>query len=145
MLTAVPDCLPAGSGTGAMGTGAFRPWSYRIAGATSAWPAVEVYEAGSLLDVVTSTRLIAQVVRGSRAADGPGGRHVIAWGRLPLSGGLPSVEFGRSRRGSGQRAQVLPITSWCWLAVAEGHHRTVTVRYGGACIRRRLGVSKPCR
>lgn len=109
----------------------------------SRWPAVELYEAGSLLDVVTSTRLTAQVLRGASAVRGAGGGRVLAWGRLPLSGGLPAVEFGRSAfRGSRLVVQPVRVTSWCWLAVADALYDRVTVRHDGTAARRRLRVSR---
>ena len=120
------------------------PWSYRVAGAMSCWPAVEVYEAGTLLDVVTSTRLTATVLRGARAVRSVRGGRVLAWGRLPLRGGLPAVEFSRGTF-HGARLAVPPVrvTSWCWLAVADALYDRVTVCHDGAAARRRVRVSRP--
>jgi hypothetical protein len=133
MLTDVPDSSCA----------ALWPWSYRVAGATSSWPAIELYEGGSLLDVVTSTRLTARVLRGGQAVPSTGGGRVLAWGRLPLGGGVPAVEFGRGTfRSSRLTAPPLPITSWCWLAVADTLYDWVTVRHDGTEARRRLRVSR---
>jgi hypothetical protein len=119
------------------------PWSYRVAGAMSSWPAVEMYEAGSLLDVVTSTRLTATVLRGARAVRSIRGGRVLAWGRVPLRGGLPAVEFSH---GTFHRARLavppVRVTSWCWLAVADALYDRVTVRYDGVAARRRLRVSR---
>ena len=131
--------------TGAPDTGCATlwPWSYRVAGATSPWPAVELYEAGSLLDVVTSTRLTAQVLRGARAVRSAAGARVLAWGRLPLCGGPVAVEFGRGTfRGDRLAVPPVRVTSWCWLAVADERYDRVTVRHGGTTTRRRLAVSR---
>ena len=119
------------------------PWTYRVAGAMSSWPAVELYEAGSLLDVVTSTRLTARMLRGARGVRSAAGGRVLAWGRLPLGGGLVAVEFGRGTFG-GSRLAVPPVsvTSWCWLAVADAIYDRVTVRHDGMVARRRLRVSR---
>lgn len=121
------------------------PWSYRVAGARSSWPAVEVYEAGSLLDVVSSTRLVADVVRGARSVRIAGRQRVFAWGRLPLTTGVPVVELSRGRlRASRQLALAVSVTSWCWLACAEGRYDAVTVSHDGMAVRRRLNVSWSC-
>jgi hypothetical protein len=165
MVTAVPDQLGAESGSIAAGRcPAWWPWSYRIAGPASPWPAVEVYEADSLLDVVTRTRIAAQLLRGGRAVRADDGERAFAWGRLPLGGEALSVEFSRGlgrkfrRRAPvaaetvvGARAvgatavaaTAVAATSWCWLAVAEGPYDTVTVRCAGLAIRSRLRASRP--
>ena len=67
-----------------------------------------MYEADSLLDVVSCTRIAAQLLRGARAVRSAGGKHAFAWGRLPLSGDVVSVEFSRGRvRKSGPNAPVV--------------------------------------
>lgn len=105
-----------------------RPWAVRLAGSHSACPALEVYAAGVLLDVVSSTRLDAPLLRGTRAADGGAGPCALAWGRLPMSGTTPQVDFSRGRRWpDGRSATVLKLTSWCWLAVADGQFSRVAV------------------
>jgi hypothetical protein len=113
-----------------------RPWAVRLAGGRSACPALEVYQAGDLLDVVSSTMLAAALLRGARAAEGGAGPCVLAWGRLPATGASPEVEFtlGR-RRPYPQPGTVLRLTSWCWLAVADGRFDRVAVRSGDGCIR----------
>jgi hypothetical protein len=145
MLTAVPGQLRAESGSIAARTcPSWWPWSYRIAGAASRWPAVEVYETDSLLDVVSRTRLAAQLLRGARAVRSAHGERAFAWGRLPLSGDVLSVEFSRGLRRKSRHsaavveATVVKVTSWCWLAVADGPYDAVTVRCGGTAIRARL-------
>jgi hypothetical protein len=153
MLTAVPDQLRAEPGSiTARACPSWWPWSCRIAGAASRWPAVEVYETDSLLDVVSRTRLAAQLLRGARAVRSADGERVIAWGRLPLGGDVLSVEFSRGLRRKSRRnatvveAAVVKVTSWCWLAVADGPYDAVTVRCGGTAIRsrlKRLRVGRP--
>jgi hypothetical protein len=144
MLSAVPECRPArpvSAGPGAREP--LWPWSCRIAGASSRWPAVEVYEADQLLDVVSSARLVAQVLRGARVASSTEDR-VIAWGRLPLTGGTPAVEFSRGWfRKSRLDAPLVVFTSWCWLAVADGQFDAVTVRWADRAVRTR--VRRSCR
>jgi len=108
-----------------------RPWAVRLAGSHSAWPALEVYQAGALLDVVSSTRLAPILLRGARAAEGGAGPCVLAWGRMPVTGVSPEVEFTLGRRGPySWPGTVLRLTSWCWLAVADGRFNRVAVRSG---------------
>jgi hypothetical protein len=116
-----------------------RPWAVRLAGSHSACPALEIYSAGVLLDVVSSTPLAAQLLRGARAADGAAGSCALAWGRLPMPGATPEVCFSRGRRApSRQRGTVLKLTSWCWLAVADGRFDRVTVWSGDCCVRAKI-------
>jgi hypothetical protein len=116
-----------------------RPWAVRRAGCGSAFPALEVYQAGELLDVVSSTRLAAALLRGARAAEGGAGPCVLAWGRLPSTGASPDVQFtlGR-RRPYPQPGTVFRPTSWCWLAVADGRFDRVVVRSGVGGVRARV-------
>jgi len=121
-----------------------RPWAVRLAGGQSACPALEVYAAGVLLDVVSSTRLDAPLLRGTRAADSGAGPCALAWGRLPVSGTAPEVEFSRGRCWlSRPLGTVLELTSWCWLAVADGHFSRVAVRSDGRCVRARIRRGRP--
>jgi hypothetical protein len=120
-----------------------RPWAVRLAGRDSAFPALEVYQAGVLLDVVSSTQLLAPLLRGARASDGRAGPCALAWGRLPATGGSPAVEFtlGR-RRQSGEPGTVLKVTSWCWLAVADGRFDRLAVRCSDRCTRAKIHRAK---
>ncbi len=147
MLAAVPEQRSAESGSIAARTGpSLRPWSYRVAGAASSRPAVELYESGSLIDVVSSARLSPQLLRGARAANIPAGPRVLAWGRIPLAGGLPAVYFGRGRmRRFRVEAPLIAISGWCWLAIADGRFDAVTVQCGRAGVRSQLRVSRSWR
>ncbi len=142
MLIAARDRLSAEAAV----TDAGAPWSYRVAGVASAWPAVEVYEAGSLLDVVSATRLTARVLRGARALRVGRGDRALAWGRVPIRGDLPVVEFSRGRfRAVAERVTPVLVTNWCWVATADDRYDTVTVRSAGLVVSRRLRVSRSCR
>jgi len=121
-----------------------RPWAVRLAGQHSEWPAVEVYQAGSLLDVVSSTRLAAVLSRGARAADGGAGPCVLAWGRMPGTGASPEVEFTLGRRGPySWPSTVLRLTSWCWLAVADGRFDRTAVQSGDSRFIVRIRPGRP--
>ncbi|HTX83048.1 MAG TPA: hypothetical protein VME44_12745 [Streptosporangiaceae bacterium] len=116
-----------------------RPWAVRLAGGHSACPALEIYSAGVLLDVVSSTRLDAPFLRGTRETDGGAGPCALAWGRLPMSGAPPEVEFSRGRmRPTRRPGTVLEATSWCWLAIADGSFDRVAVRAEGRCVRAKI-------
>jgi hypothetical protein len=121
------------------------PWSYRIAGPMSTAPAVELFEADALVDVVSSTRLDVPVLRGARAVRVADSRRAVAWGRLPLTAGVPTVEFSGGRlRASRQAVAPVSITTWCWLAATCGRYDAVTVSYGSMAIRKRLWTGRPC-
>lgn len=116
-----------------------RPWAVRFAAGHSACPALEIYSAGVLLDVVSSTRLDALLLRGTRAAHGEAGPCAISWGRLPMSGGSPQVEFGLRRlRPTWQPGTVLRVAPWCWLAVADGRFDRVAVLAADSCVRAKI-------
>jgi hypothetical protein len=120
-----------------------RPWAVRLAGRDSAWPALELYQAGVLLDVVSSTRLAAPLLRGARAADDPAGPCALAWGRL-ITGTSPEVEFALGwRRLCSEPGTVLRITPWCWLASADGRFDRVAVRSADRCVRARIRRGRP--
>jgi hypothetical protein len=120
-----------------------RPWAARLAGGHSACPALEIYASEVLLDVVTSTRLDAPLLRGMRAEHGESGPCALCWGRLPMSGASPEVEFSLGRRRpTGQPGTVLRLTSWCWLAVADGRFDRVAVWADDRCVRARIRAGR---
>jgi hypothetical protein len=129
-------CGPVQSGDCPLGP----PWSFRLAGARSVRPAIELYEADALLDVVSSTPVAPQLIRGGRTAGQAGDRRALAWGRVPASGAsLLAVEFSGGRHGRDAiPAAVIEITAWCWLAVADGRFDRVVVRSGDRCVEHRL-------
>jgi hypothetical protein len=151
MLTVLPDPCPArqerypagsGPGGGLPGGGLpGGPWSVRLAGARSACPALELYEAGALIDVITATRMAPQLLRGARAAARGPGQRALAWGRRPGPGVDVVVEFSRGRlRRDVRPATVVMLTPWCWLAVADGRFTRVEVQAG--LRRARLGLAR---
>jgi hypothetical protein len=145
MPTAAPDCATSGPfphGDAAWPSG--RPWTFRIAGPHSACPALELYEAGHLIDIVSSTRIALSPLRGARAAAGESGERVLAWGRMPQTGNCPQVRFIERgwRRGS-LAATVTQVTTWCWVAVADGHFGAVTARTPAGLLRCRIARGRP--
>jgi hypothetical protein len=145
MPTVAPECGP--SGTGLLGEAARLPgcpWTFRLAGPRSACPALELYEAGNLIDVVSSTRIAASHLRGARAAAGESGERVLAWGRIPDTGNCPQVRFIERgwRRGS-RAATAAQVTTWCWIAVADGSFGAVTARTPAGLLRCRMVRGRP--
>jgi hypothetical protein len=146
MWTVLPEHVSADRWPGASASSTPGwPWSFRLAGPRSAWPALEVYEFGDLLDVVSSTRMAVRLLRGCRTVTGETGSRAIAWGRLPAPGARLEVEFSRRRGGWRGRAGsptvrpgVTEITGWCWVAIADGRFDHVCVRSGSASVRCRL-------
>jgi hypothetical protein len=137
MLIVSPDCDPSTSLLG-------EPWSVRLAGATSACPAIELYESGELVDVISATSVAAPLLRGARLAAAGSGPRAIAWGRLPGAGRWPEVGFGRPWRRDPQSATLIVPASWCWVAIADGRLGSVTVRSAAGSARRRLARGVPC-
>ncbi|MER7669706.1 hypothetical protein ABTY61_14710 [Kitasatospora sp. NPDC096128] len=115
--------LPAGAG----------PWSLRSVGSGRGRAALELYQHGELADVLVAARLAPQLVRGARRSPSSTGRgsHVLAWGRLPADGRVPSVVFTGGRRLFGTVraavAEVVTVAGQFWLALAEGPYDAVQV------------------
>jgi hypothetical protein len=109
------------------------PWSLRLAGGSGGRPALEVYAAGSLIDVMVASSRASQLLHGAcRAAVGRQAR-AIAWGCLPTARGeLPSVEFisGRIRRRA-RPAEAESVVGWFWFAEADERFSRVVVTSQG--------------
>ncbi len=120
------------------------PWSLRVSRQAAARPAMEIYAADTLLDVVVATPLSAGVLCGAARTVAGGEQHAIAWGRLIGSTSGITVRFSRRSLGrDGHAAEVAPVNDWFWVATAEGRFATVTVTYLGISQRRRIAVVPP--
>jgi hypothetical protein len=120
------------------------PWSVRVSRQTAARPAMEIYAADTLLDVVVATPLSGGVFRGAARTVTGGRPHAVAWGRLIGSAAGIAVRFSRRGLGAGGHAAgVMPINDWFWVATAEGRFAAVTVTYRGISTRRRIGGVPP--
>jgi hypothetical protein len=116
-------------------------WSVRVSRQTAARPAMEIYAADTLLDVVVATPLSAGTLSGASRMVAGGQHHAIAWGRLIGSASGITVRFSRRRLvGGGHTADVMPVNDWFWVATAEGRFASVTVTYLGASQRRRIAA-----
>jgi hypothetical protein len=117
-------------------------WAVRVSRETAARPAMEIYAAGTLLDVVVATPLSAGTLCGASRMVVNGQHHAIAWGRLIGSAAGIAVRFSRRRLGGGgHTADVMPVNEWFWVATAEGRFASVTVTYLGASQRRRIAAA----
>jgi hypothetical protein len=116
-------------------------WSVRVSRQTAARPAMEIYAADTLLDVVVSTPLSAGTLSGASRMVAGGQHHAIAWGRLIGSASGITVRFSRRRLvGGGHTADVMPVNDSFWVATAEGRFASVTVTCLGASQRRRIAA-----
>jgi hypothetical protein len=120
------------------------PWSVRVSRQTAARPAMEIYAADTLLDVVVATPLSAGVLCGAARTVTGGQPHAVAWGRLIGSAAGIDVRFSRrGLRGGGHAAKVVPVNDWFWVATGEGRFAAVIVTYLGISTRRRIAGVPP--
>lgn len=116
------------------------PWAVRLGRGSTGRPALEVYDAGALVDVVVETSVAPEILRGARRGVFGSGPCAIAWGRLPAGAALPVVRFARWARE--HPADVVPVGGFCWLAVAHGRFTAVSVDHRGTpcgSLRTRVG------
>jgi hypothetical protein len=104
------------------------PWLVRVARGTDGRPALEVYAAGSLIDVVVAPSLGCRLLRGACSAVVTRNPRAIAWGCLPVTGSPPpDVEFVRRRfRPRPQPANTDSVAGRFWFAMADGCFSRVT-------------------
>lgn len=105
------------------------PWSMRLGRGSGGRSALEVYAAGSLIDVMVTSSRASQLLRGACTAVVAGHTRAIAWGCLPTAWSeLPTVEFVRGlihRRA--QLVQTKTIAGWYWFADTNGRFSQVVV------------------
>jgi hypothetical protein len=105
---------------------------------------VEIYAAGTMVDVMVAPALASRILRGACSlawADQP---RAVAWGFLPARLGF-SVWFTRGlARSRCFAAPVGVIAGSFWIAPAEGRFREVTVEHGGGRERCRVRAARPC-
>jgi hypothetical protein len=103
------------------------PWSMRTAISTDGRSALEVYAAGSLVDVMLAPSLGSQLLRGACTTVSAGQQQSMAWGCLPKAlGTVPFVEFIRSRVHHRPRIEAAEtVSAWFWVATAAGRFSRV--------------------
>ncbi|MEV0400573.1 hypothetical protein [Actinoallomurus sp. NPDC050550] len=116
------------------------PWAVRLGRAATECPALEVYDAETLVDVVVRTSVAPEILRGARRGVSHGRPCAVAWGRLPADATLPVVLFTGGRwTDRTHRAEVTAVGGFCWLAVAYGRFTSVIVEHRGTlCGRLRI-------
>jgi hypothetical protein len=125
------------------------PWSVRPAAGPAGRPAVEIYAAGSMLDVMVAPALAPRVLaspvlRGACALPWAGQPCAVAWGFMPARPGF-SVWFTRGpARSRSYAVPVSVIAGWFWVAPAEGRFRVATAEHGGGRDRCRVRAARPC-
>jgi hypothetical protein len=122
------------------------PWSMRLASGSGGRPALELYAAGSLIDVVVESSLTSQLLRGACMTVVARQVRVIAWGCLPTARGeLPSVEFIRGRvRRQAQREGASSVADWFWFADTNGRFSQVVVTSQGKRESCRIRIADAC-
>jgi len=109
------------------------PWSTRAAAGSDGRAALEIYEAGLLVDVMVAQSLAPAILRGTRAASWPGRSATVAWGCRAANGSLPVVVFTRRRgRPLVDAAEPVSIGGSFWIALADGPFASVTVAIPGS-------------
>jgi hypothetical protein len=101
------------------------PWSVRAVSGRAGRAALEVYEAGELIDVLVASSLHTGVLRGARRSRTGG----LAWGRLAADGSAPAIAFARTRvRTRWERTEAVALPGGFWLAWTSGPALAVTAR-----------------
>jgi hypothetical protein len=118
------------------------PWSVRRVRGSGMTPALEIYEAGRLADIVVATSVTSQILRGARRARSGTQVLVLAWGRLAADGHPVSVAFAgrRPRHAGAARPEVIEVAGLAWFAATAGRFSVVSARHRGGCERLRFGA-----
>lgn len=110
---------------------AARPWSVRRARGPGGRPALELYEAGRLADIIVASTVAPQILRGARRSCCAGQMFSLAWGRLPADGQGVSVAFARNwPRPATVPAEIVEAAGLAWFAIAAGRFASVSAVYG---------------
>ena len=125
-----------------------RPWAVRRAAGPAGRPALEIYAADVLVDVLVlpgdwpSPR---HLTRGGCSVTWAGQRRTAAWGILPAGGRALLVQF-RSGRIHRQACPAQPVTvgGVFWFAEVAGHSRHVLVTHHGSQERHGIRPARPC-
>jgi hypothetical protein len=111
-----------------------RPWAVRRAAGPAGRPALEIYAAETLVDVLVlpgDWPLPRRIVRGAYSAAWAGQCCAAAWGILPAAGQGLLVRFSRGRiRSEVCHAELVPVGGVFWFAQAAGRFRQVLVTHG---------------
>jgi len=125
-----------------------RPWAVRRASGPGGRPALEIYAADALVDVLVLPRewpAVRRIVRGACAATWSGQRCAAAWGVLPAAGQGLLVQFRPGRiRSQPCPAEPVTVGGVFWFAQASGRFRQVLVTHRGGQERHGIRPARPC-
>ncbi|GAA1971850.1 hypothetical protein [Kitasatospora viridis] len=109
------------------------PWSVRQTVGRAGRRALEVYEAGELIDVLVASTLSPDVLRGARRTRAAG----FAWGRVPADGPAPQVAFAQARvRAQWEPAELVELPGGFWLAWTTAPAAAVLARRADGVVER---------
>lgn len=124
------------------------PWALRRAAGPAGRPALEIYAADALVDVLVlpgDWPLSPRIVRGANAVTWAGQRCAAAWGILPAAGRGLLVQFRSGRiRTQACPAEPVAVGGVFWFAQAAGRFRHVLVTHGGGQERHGIHPARPC-
>lgn len=125
-----------------------QPWAVRRAAGPDGRPALEIYAADALVDVLVlpiDWPLSPRIVRGAYAATWAGQRCAAAWGVLPSAGQALLVQFSQGRiRSQACPAEPVTIGGVFWFAQAAGRFRHVLVTHRNSQERHGIRPARPC-
>ncbi len=125
-----------------------RPWAVRRAAGPDGRPALEIYAADALVDVLVlppGWPLTRHIVRGACSATWGGQRGAAAWGILPGAGRGLLAQFRSGRiRAQACPAQPVAVGGVFWFAQAAGSFRQVLVTHAGGQERHCIRPARPC-
>jgi hypothetical protein len=114
------------------------PWSVRRARGPGTRPALEIWAAGDLADVIVATPVPSQLLRGARRTPRGGQARSLAWGRVPADGHPLCVTFGCGLLPRQTAACVIEVEGLAWFAITGGRFSAVSVTCRGVRERLRL-------
>jgi hypothetical protein len=124
------------------------PWAVRRASGPGGRPALEIYAADMLVDVLVlpgDWPLSPHIVRGACSANWAGQRCAAAWGVLPAAGRGLLVQFRAGRiREQAYPAEPVTVGGVFWFAHAAGQFRHVLVAHRGGQERHGIRPARPC-
>jgi len=125
-----------------------QPWAVRRAAGPAGRPALEIYAADLLVDVLVLPGDWPQsrrIVRGGCSATWAGQRCAAAWGVLPAAGQGLLVQFRQGRiHPEACPAEPVAVGGVFWLAHVAGRFRHVLVTHRGGRERHGIRPARPC-